>query len=204
MTPVLVGLVAAIALYLLIKYIDDNVDFHQGGRSWRWVIVFSVLGVALTAAAISLPYTILQRLLILTAGLMNVYAAIGTALQFPGFRPIQHDAPDGYELEGQLREWPSREALAAGLEKAGLETTVYPYSVGVDACDNFYFVYENTNGPLDLPVVHSSAYTMDDMRHDARLVAAALDNMELRYRFDLFDGEDLVETIEHNWDGPVA
>ena len=203
-TPVLVGLVVAIALYLLIKYINDNVDFHQGGRSWRWVTFFSFLGVALTAAAILFPYTIMQRLLVLTAGLMNVYAAIGTAFQLPGFRPVQFDPLDGYDLEGQLREWPSKEALAAGLETAGLQASVYPYSISVDDCDNFYFVYENTNGSLDSPVVDATAYTMDDMRRDARLVSAALDSMGLRYRFELFDGEDLVETMEHDWDGPIA
>jgi hypothetical protein len=102
-------------------------------------------------------------------------------------------------LSGELREWPSKEQLAAILRAAGLNVIVGRYSLRLPGMS--HFVFQQYGGDLGDPQIEADADTPELLAHEAGFVSRALADADIVHRFEIYregDG-DPVYYLHHLW-----
>lgn len=101
-------------------------------------------------------------------------------------------------VAGELSNWPTKERLAQLLIAAGHQIYVGRYSIRVEDCEHFSF--EQFAGDLGEPCIVADAETTDQMVRDAQRVSHALAAANLRHRFEVYDGMDILAAyFHHEW-----
>ena len=98
---------------------------------------------------------------------------------------------------GDLINWPTKDEMAALLEKAGLNVNVGVYAIRVQDCT--HFVFREFGGDIDNPCITAYAEDVKKMIEDATLVSNALKLSNICHSFEIYDENDeFVQKIEFN------
>lgn len=101
-------------------------------------------------------------------------------------------------LSGECAPWPSKEALAAILQRAGLRVDVGPFSVRVKDCS--HFVFQNYGGDITTPTIDADGDSAESLAREAAFVSQALKDADIRHRFEVYGpGDQLVAYLHHRW-----
>jgi len=100
-------------------------------------------------------------------------------------------------MYGDLSNWPTKDEMAAMLEKAGLNVNVGIYAIRVQDCS--HFVFREFGGDIDKPCITADAEDVEKMIKDATLVSNALKLSNIGHSFEIYDENDeFVQKIEFN------
>lgn len=100
---------------------------------------------------------------------------------------------------GELREWPSKDELAAVFRAAGLRIKVGRYSIRFR--DMAHFSIKEYGGDLGPPQIEGGAPAPETLAHEAAIVSKVLARADIAHRFEIYreEDEEPVFYIHHQW-----